>query len=121
MKRSLFDILVFSIVTAPFLVLFSTSSGAINMPNFKVAEMYIDKTIGNVAFVRLNTATLNFGCSTNSTWHYTIDLNTSVGKSMYSALLAAAASGATVKMYGTNTCVEYGNVETLSGFSFVTQ
>jgi len=74
--------------------------------------MAINKDIGAVAFVRLDTAPIGpAACSTSGYWHFTIPIVSDIDKRLYAQLLAAKLANATVSIGGTGSCNEYGSVE----------
>jgi len=57
-------------------------------------------------------------CSENLNWSYVMPLVDETDKQMYSMLLAARASQATVSLEGNSLCAVWGNVETLVYISY---
>lgn len=79
-----------------------------------VAEMTIDKSYGNFAFIRFaNAPTTPVACSVNGYWHFTLPLATDTDKRMFSVLMTARATGSVVKAIGSGGCNEFGAVESL--------
>ena len=78
----------------------------------KILQIAINKDIGAVAFVRLDTAPVGVAvCSTSGYWHFTIPIVSDLDKRLHAQLLAAKLANATVSISGTGSCSEYGSVE----------
>jgi hypothetical protein len=60
---------------------------------------------GSCVFLALEgTVTGKAACSTNSYWHFVVNLNTPSGKSTLAQLLAAQATGQLINVNGSNSC-----------------
>jgi len=56
----------------------------------KILQMAINKTMGSVVFIRLDTAaTAPAACSSNASWHYTLPLTTDLDKKLFALLVSA--------------------------------
>ncbi|WP_129778112.1 hypothetical protein [Peristeroidobacter soli] len=90
-------------------------------PNVTIAEMTMGTTTGNVLFIRVNPAppSNTTPCHQNTYWHYTLPLNTELGKNLYALLLSLIAMDKPFGIAGSGLCNEYtppGNaVESLRG------
>lgn len=75
--------------------------------NFGVGP-YFDSicTSGSCVFVSMDGTVSNRpGCSTNSTWHFVLDVTTPGGRTTYAMLLAAKSAGTRINISGANNCV----------------
>jgi hypothetical protein len=80
----------------------------------RVMQIAINRSIGPVAFIKLETApTGSPACATNNYWHFTLPLNTDLEKRMHATLLGL--SGRTVNVGGTGTCGDWHDVESVQG------
>jgi hypothetical protein len=62
-------------------------------------------TSGSCVFIALEgTVTGKPGCSTNSYWHFVLNLNSPSGKATLAQLIAAKASGDLMNVVGSNNC-----------------
>jgi hypothetical protein len=58
--------------------------------------------------IRASTApTGTTGCHQNSHWHYTLPLDSALGKNMYALLLSVVATGQPIGLAGSGVCNEY--------------
>ncbi len=89
------------------------ASGAV-YTDAKILKVLVGPLYGNVVLITLNKAQPNTGCFTNQSFDVAFDASTPEGKIYLSSVLAAAASGKTVKIttYG-NQCSNYDSVEDL--------
>lgn len=58
-------------------------------------------------------------CHTNPVWHYTLSLDSALGKNMYALLLSLVATGQPMGLAGLGACNEYGGVESLRAIGAV--
>jgi len=83
-----------------------------------VKEIQLNKDMGNVAFIQLDSPqTSPIACQTNVGWTYTIPLVTDMDKKMFAVLSMALASGQTVRLYGSGACSDFGAVESARAVS----
>lgn len=76
--------------------------------NVTIAEMVIGTSTQNVLFIRASTTpTGTTGCHQNAHWHYTLLLDSAVGKNMYALLLSMVATGQPIALAGAGACNEY--------------
>lgn len=109
MKRNLL-----SIVSCVLLAVALPSEAARDVENVTILQMTIGSTTGNTLFIRTSaTPTGATSCHTNSHWHYTLSLDSAVGKNMYALLLSLAATGQPLSLAGLDLCNEFGGVESL--------
>jgi hypothetical protein len=81
-----------------------------------IVQMSINANTGNVAWIQAAVApTGSPSCVTGAggSWHFTLSLDTSYGKSMYAMLLAAQVAGKQVILTGTGACSQVSVVESL--------
>lgn len=108
-------VLAWLVLAAP--ITFATAGQAAGV---KVAAMTIVRAYGNFVFIHLNTPpTIQSACSTNSYWHFTLSLDDSAGKNMYAQLLTAFSSGALLNIAGTDSCSDFGSVESVGALGLV--
>jgi hypothetical protein len=70
--------------------------------------MVIGSTTGNVLFIRVDPApTGGTVCHQNAHWHYTLPLDTALGKNIYALLLSMVATGQPIGFAGLDACNEY--------------
>jgi hypothetical protein len=103
--RRLLSALAFRVMVAT--VAASVAFGAMangSATNVTVSQLYIDSAYGNVLYVKLS-APPTGSCGSNTSWHFAVSLDDTVGKNIYSQLLTAFASGAVIStMIGTGSC-----------------
>jgi hypothetical protein len=71
-------------------------------------------SLGNNVQIRVSAPpTTPASCSTNTTWHFSLSLDSAAGRNLYALIIAAKAAGTTVWISGANACSEIGNIESL--------
>jgi hypothetical protein len=99
-------------------LLFAKPASAVGLAqHVTITQLHIRKSIGEVVFVRLSAAPATPGScvSIGGPWHFSLAVNSEVGKKMLAVLVAAKASGALVTIDGTGLCSEYGGIESMDG------
>jgi hypothetical protein len=82
----------------------------------KVVQMATASNFGNYVFIRVSTTpTTPATCALHPTWHFILDTSTPWGKTAYTMLVEARATGRDVWLSGTNAC--YSDVELLRGIT----
>lgn len=97
-------------------VLFSSGAFALEreVANAFITNLTIGTNNGDLLFIRVNPAPVPTGnCHNNSSWHFVLDLSTSVGKHMYAAILAIDAAGRPINFSGSDSCSLFSGIETL--------
>lgn len=91
-----------------------TGSASSDISNTTVVDVSINRDYGPYVFIRVATAPANpAACSSNGYWHYTLPLSGDGVREIYSMLLTAHVSGATVDLSGLGVCNEFASVESL--------
>jgi hypothetical protein len=87
----------------------------------QVLELGVSRTYPNVAFVRLSAyPTGGPSCAPSAFyWQFTLTLDGLSGKELYAMLLSAQASGKAVRISGTGSCSEHGQIESLQAATVI--
>ncbi|WP_298773509.1 hypothetical protein [uncultured Shewanella sp.] len=97
------------------LSLFSSPLYATEITSAKITQLMLDRNYTDKVFIQLDKKnTAGDTCHDNTRWEYVLDISDNLGKTIYSSLLASFAAGKTVNLKGTNNCLLYTGVETLS-------
>ncbi len=100
---------------AVLVVLFSGAASATQVTG-KVTLVDVSNTYPGFVFVKLESApNPPIACQTNTAWTYTLPMNGATGQRLYATLMTAYATKASVTMFGSGTCSDYGSIESATG------
>lgn len=77
----------------------------------RVSSLNLDKTCGDVLFIRIYSPPVSFGCHTDLNWSYVLPLRTALDRQIFASLMAAMMAGKHVDIDGTNECSAFPKIE----------
>lgn len=101
---------------AYFLLPVGVCYAAANLNGVTVTKLNINKSLGNLLFIRTSLPPTVVGCQTDRNWNLVLQLDTALDNKIYAGLLAAQASQISVDLAGTGTCNSLG-IEYLNNFT----
>jgi len=94
----------------------ASAAGAVE--NATIIEISLNRNYGEYAFIRMSQSPTGAPeCSTNGYWHFTLPLDSAIGKELYAILLTAMAARIPVIAVGLGVCTEQGTVESLAALN----
>lgn len=85
----------------------------------KITKVAIDKGTGDKVFIQVDAAKEDSpACHTITSWSFVLPLVSDTDNKIFSMLLAARASKATVRLEGSGLCNTHGSVESLMYFTY---
>jgi len=69
-----------------------------------VERMAMASNLGDYVLIRANNTPVTLGCTTDTTWHFALDISTGWGKGAYAMLMEARATGRRVWLSGSGLC-----------------
>ena len=93
---------------------FSKEASAYGTQTGTVTSIYVNESLGSLAYITM-TGTKSSGpsCSSGSTWAYVLSLTNGDAPQLFSMLLTARTTGATITLTGDGACDLVSDVETL--------
>jgi hypothetical protein len=79
------------------------ASAVTDLQNVTIVSLATNRSTGYV-YIRASVAPVVGGCLVDGNWNFVLPIQTDMDKALYSALLAAQAQKAKVRLYGTGTC-----------------
>lgn len=99
-----------------FLLPLNVSYAAASLNGVTITNLNINKSLGNLLFIKTNIPPTIVGCHTDSNWNLVLQLDTELDNKIYAGLLTAQASQSSVNLAGTGTCNSLG-IEYLNNFT----
>ena len=99
-----------------FLVFAGNANATAHLRNVTITKLNINKSLGDLLFIRTSTPPTIVGCQTDGNWNLVLQLDTELDSKIFSGLLAAQASQSPVHLDGKGECSSLG-IEYLDNFT----